>query len=146
MPSSASLARPTAALTPTEPQTFSKESDRARLSEVAIKGFLALSKSWGLSNAEASDLIGVSASSFDRIKRGYRPILSQDQLTRVSALVGVFKGLHLLFSDSTADEWVRRPNKGPLFDRRTPIEAMIEGGIPRMLEVRRYVDAVRGGL
>ena len=80
------------------------------------------------------------------MKRGYRPTLSQDQLTRVSALVGVYKGLHLLFADGTADEWARRPNRGPLFDRRTPIEAMIEGGIPRMLDVRRYVDAVRGGL
>ena len=127
-------------------QTFASETDRARLSPVAIKAFLSLARAWGLSNAEAAALIGVSASSFDRIKRGYRPTLSQDQLTRVSALVGVFKGLHLLFSDSTADDWVRRPNTGPLFDRKTPVEAMIEGGIPQMLDVRRYVDAVRGGL
>ena len=63
--------------------------------------------------------------------------MSQDQLTRVSALVGLFKGLHLLFADATADEWVRRPNSGPLF---------VGGGIPTMLDIRRYVDAVRGGL
>jgi hypothetical protein len=87
-----------------EPQTFAAESDRARLSEVAIKAFLALAKSWELSNAEASGLLGVSASTLDRVKRGYRPTLSQDQMTRVSALVGIYKGLHLLFSDSTADE------------------------------------------
>jgi uncharacterized protein (DUF2384 family) len=91
-------------------------------------------------------LLGVSASTLDRIKRGYRPTLSQDQLTRVSALTGVYKGLHLLFADETADEWTRRPNRGPLFERETPIAAMIEGGIPRMLEVRRYIDAARGGL
>ncbi len=127
-------------------QTFADESDRARLSEVALKAFLALSKAWSLSNAEASALLGVSASTLDRMKRGSRPTLSQDQLTRVSALVGVYKGLHLLFADETADEWARRPNSGPLFERETPIGAMIEGGIPRMLEVRRYVDAVRGGL
>ncbi len=135
-----------ASLAQGELQTFAGENDRERLSPVAIKAFLSLAKAWGLSNAEAAALIGVSASSFDRIKRGYRPTLSQDQLTRVSALVGVFKGLHLLFSDSTADEWVRRPNTGPLFDRKTPIVAMIEGGIPRMLDVRRTIDAVRGGL
>jgi hypothetical protein len=128
------------------PQTFADESDRARLSEVALKAFLALMKAWDLSNAEAAALLGVSSSTLDRMKRGYRPTLSQDQLTRVSALVGVYKGLHLLFADATADEWARRPNRGPLFDRETPIEAMIEGGIPRMLEVRRYIDAVRGGL
>jgi plasmid maintenance system antidote protein VapI len=135
-----------APLAPGGLQTFARENDRARLSPVAIKAFLGLMKAWGLTNAEAAALIGVSPSSLDRIKRGARPTLSQDQLTRISALVGVFKGLHLLFRNSTADEWVRRPNTGPLFDRRTPVEAMIEGGIPRMLEVRRYVDAVRGGL
>lgn len=133
-------------LTHIELQTFSAESDRARLSEVAIKAFLALMKAWALSNAEASGLLGVSASSLDRIKRGYRPTLSQDQLTRVSALVGIYKGLHLLFSDSTSDDWVRRANRGPLFNHQTPIQSMIEGGIPRMLDVRRYIDAVRGGL
>ena len=128
------------------PQTFANERDRARLSAVALKAFLALIKAWDLSNAEAATLLGVSASTLDRMKRGARPTLSQDQLTRVSALVGVYKGLHLLFADETADQWVRRPNRGPLFERDTPIQAMIEGGIPRMLEVRRYVDAVRGGL
>src|ERR1700733_6960414 len=128
------------------PPTCADQSDRARLSAVAVKAFLALIKAWDLSNAEASALLGVSASTLDRMKRGSCPTLSQDQLTRVSALVGVYKGLHLLFADETADEWARRPNSGPLFDRDTPIRAMIEGGIPRMLEVRRYVDAVRGGL
>ena len=136
----------TAPPAPIAPQTFAKEADRERLSEIALKAFLALSKSWGLSNAESAGLLGVSASTLDRIKRGHRPALSQDQLTRVSALVGIYKGLHLLFADNTADEWVRRANRGALFDGRTPIEAMIEGGIPRMLDVRRYVDAVRGGL
>ena len=135
-----------AAIDAVEPQTFALESGRARLSDVAVKAFLALGKAWELSNAEASSLLGVSASTLDRMKRGYRPTLSQDQLTRVSALVGIYKGLHLLFVDQTADEWARRPNTGPLFDRETPIQAMIEGGIPRMLDVRRYIDAVRGGL
>src|SRR5277367_4722566 len=128
------------------PQTFADERDRVRLSAVALKAFLALMKAWDMSNAEASALLGVSASTLDRMKRGNRLALSQDQLTRVSALVGVYKGLHLLFADETADEWARRPNSGPLFERETPIQAMIEGGIPRMLEVRRYVDAARGGL
>jgi hypothetical protein len=127
-------------------QTFASEADRARLSEVAVKAFLNLARAWSLSNAEAAALIGVSPSSLDRMKRGARPILGQDQMTRVSALVGIFKGLHLLFVDDTADAWVRRTNTGPLFQRRSPIDALIDGGIPAMLDVRRYVDAARGGL
>ena len=72
--------------------------------------------------------------------------LSQDQLTRASAAIGVYKGLRLVFADDMALRWPRLDNSGPIFQRRTPVEAMIEGGIPLMLETRRYVDAVRGGL
>ena len=50
-----------------------------------------------------------------------------------------------VFADEMADRWMRLPNKGPLFENRTPIEAMIEGGIPTMLDVRRHVDALRAG-
>lgn len=130
-----------------ELQTFSDAQSRARLSATAAKAFARLSTHWGLSNAESAALLGVSQSTWERMKRGGRSEpLSQDQLTRVSALVGTFKALHLLFADAMADRWPQLPNKGPLFENKRPIDAMIEGGIPRMLDVRRYVDAVRGGL
>jgi hypothetical protein len=65
---------------------------------------------------------------------------------RVSAMVGIYKGLHLLFADDMADRWIRLRNSGPLFANLTPIEAMQDGGIPGMIEIRRYIDALRGGL
>ena len=73
-------------------------------------------------------------------------IVTDVTFTRVSALVGIYKGLNLLFADGMADRWPRLVNRGPLFDRRTPIACMIEGGIPLMLEIRRHVDAIRGGI
>lgn len=130
-----------------ELQTFADAESRARLSGTAAKAFARLAAHWSLSNAEAAALLGVSQSTWERLKRGGRSEpLSQDQLTRVSALVGTFKALHLLFADAMADRWPQLPNKGPLFENRRPIDAMIDGGIPRMLDVRRYVDAARGGL
>lgn len=132
---------------PAEPQTFASPDDRARLSGPALRAFRALVGQWTLSNAEAAALLGVSESTWDRIKRGsWDQPLSQDQLTRVSAAIGLYKGLHLLFVDAMADRWPKLANKGPIFGRKSPIEAMIEGGIPVMLETRRHVDAVRGGL
>jgi hypothetical protein len=127
-------------------QTFALESDRARLSSVAITAFLALCKAWKLQNKDAAELLSVSSSTFDRMKRGERMALSQDQLTRVSALVGIFKGLHLMFDGPIADEWPVLPNTGPLFKGMTPVSAMKTGGIPKMLDARRYIDAARGGL
>lgn len=128
-------------------QTFSAEDDRRRLTGAAIKAVLRLVNAWDGSNAEGAALLGVSESTWDRMKAGrWDGVLSQDQLTRASALIGVFKGLHLLFADSMADRWPKLQNRGPIFGRMTPVQAMIEGGIPRMLETRQYIDALRGGL
>lgn len=136
-----------APLTPIDIQTFSNGDDRARLSGVALKAFQAIVEHWSLANSEAAALLGVSDSTWDRIKRGaWDQALSQDQLTRASAAIGLYKGLHLMFADGMADRWPRLPNRGPIFQRRSPVSAMIEGGIPVMLETRRYVDAVRGGM
>jgi hypothetical protein len=129
------------------PQTFADESDRKRLTPAALRAVKNVAIHWTLKGEEASALLGVSPSTWDRMSGGkWDGSLSQDQLTRVSAMVGVFKGLHLLFADSMADRWVRLRNKGPLFENRTAIEAMIQGGIPMMIDVRRHVDALRGGL
>lgn len=134
-------------LSAVEPQNFSSEEDRARLSAVALTAFRNIVNVWGLTGAQAASLIAVSTSTWERMRRTDANIrLNQDQLTRVSAMVGILKGLRLLFADDLADRWPSLPNKGPLFSGLSPVNAMIEGGIPRMLDIRRYVDALRGGL
>ena len=126
---------------------FADEADRLRLSKTALKAFRRIVSAWGLTGAQAAALLGVSSSTWERMKpEGGTKTLSQDQMTRISALTGIYKGLHLLFADAMADRWPVLENSGPLFDRRSPVGAMIDGGIPLMLDVRRYVDAVRGGL
>jgi hypothetical protein len=143
----ATAAKADVPLAPIENQTFSDDKDRRRLTPTALEAFRRLAGIWTLSNPEAAGLLGVSVTTWERIKRGaWDGQLTQDQLTRVSALVGIYKGLHLLFADDMAERWPRLENRGPLFNRRAPIAAMIEGGIPSMVEVRRYVDAARGGL
>jgi hypothetical protein len=121
---------------------------RARLTPAAVDGMVRLAGIWRLGSAEVCALMGdVSERTWFRMKKGeWIGALSQDTLTRVSALIGIFKGLRLLFSEPLSDEWVRLPNKGPLYGGRCPLDVMIEGGIPAMLEVRRHVDALRGGL
>ena len=130
-----------------ERQGFAAEADRDRLSRVALKAFRRLVEAWGLTGQQAAALLGVSTSTWERLKaEGRGRSLSQDQMTRISALVGIYKGLHLLFADGMADRWPLLVNRGPLFGQATPVDSMIAGGIPQMLEVRRHVDAVRGGL
>jgi hypothetical protein len=121
---------------------------RERLTPAAIDGVVRLAEIWRLTSTEVSALLGdVSERTWFRMKKGERVgALSQDTLTRVSGIVGIFKGLRLLFSLPLADEWIRLPNKGPLFGARRPLDFMIEGGIPAILDTRRHIDALRGGL
>jgi Protein of unknown function (DUF2384) len=143
-PSLAARSDPTVQLMP----NLADEATRERLSSSAIVGVLHIADLWRLSSGEVCALLGaISERTWFRMKKGKWPrTLSQDQMTRVSALTGIFKGLRLLFSLPLADEWIRLPNKNPLFGGRRPLDVMIGGGIPAMLEVRHLVDALRGGL
>ena len=130
------------------PANLADNTSRQRLTPAAISGVIRLAELWRLTSTEVCSLIGdVSERSWFRMKKGaWDGTLSQDSLTRISALVGIFKGLRLLFSEQLADEWIRLPNKGPLYGGRRPIDVMIEGGIPKLLQVRQHIDALRGGL
>lgn len=130
-----------------EVQTFASATDRERLTGTALKAYLRVADDWALDDDEAADLLGISPSSLGRLRAGHREgSLNQDQLTRASAVVGLYKGLHTLFADDMALRWPRLRNRDPLFGGQTPLAAMIEGGIPVMIDVRRHVDAMRSGL
>jgi hypothetical protein len=113
-----------------------------------MKGFVKLGECWRLTSKQASALLGAgSERSWFRMKaREWDGALSQDALTRISALIGIYKGLHLLFSGPLADEWVRVPNTEEFFSGRSPLDYMIAEGIPAMLNTRGYIDSLRGGL
>jgi hypothetical protein len=130
------------------PPNLADAETRERLTPAAVGGMVRLAEIWRLTNAEMCALLGdVSERTWFRMKKGdWSGTLSQDTLTRVSALVGIFKGLRLLFSAPLSDDWVRLENRGPLYGGRRPLDAMIEGGIPKLLEIRRHIDALRGGL
>jgi hypothetical protein len=130
------------------PPNLADHDARERITPAAIDGIVRLAEIWRLTSAEVCALLGhVSERTWFRMKKGeWAGALSQDTLTRISAAVGIFKGLRLLFSEPLSDEWVRLPNKGPLYGGRRPLDVMIEGGIPKMLTVRQQIDALRGGL
>ena len=127
---------------------LSSQKVREDYTPTACEAYLRLVEAWRLSSKQASALIGEgSERTWFRIKaKDWGGTLSQDALTRISGMIGIYKGLHLLFSDPLADEWVKRPNSDALFQGETPADFMIKGGIPAILETRAYIDALRGGL
>ncbi len=112
---------------------------------VGLKAFGRVMEAWKVRNADAAALLGVSGRTWSRAKTGEDLRLTADNLDRISAVVGIYKGLRLYFSDALADRWVRLKNEGPPFQGRTPL-AYMTGGLPNLLATRAYVDALRGGL
>jgi hypothetical protein len=128
------------------PADLSSREIQEKLSPVAARAFFSLAGHWKLRDEDARALLGsMSNGSFYQLKRAPRR-LDQDQLTRISLLVGIFKALNVLYSSKLADAWVQRPNTNPLFGGESPLSRMLKGGVPAMLHVRQLLDARRGGV
>jgi uncharacterized protein (DUF2384 family) len=118
---------------------------RERLSHSAIEGFFAIADKWNVPIDQAGELLGgVPTSSMYSMKKTPRT-LRQDELMRISYLVGIYKALHILLPERLADQWMTNPNDNPLFNGRAPIEFVMQAGIPGLQQVRSLVDAARGG-
>lgn len=119
----------------------------AQLQGTALKAYRRIAEEWDLKVSEAAALADMSETTWKRAKsEKFTGELTQDQLLRLSALIGLYKGLELYFDPPLSRQWVKLPNKGPEFDGEVPIKVMIRGGLPKILRVRNYVDALRGGL
>ncbi|MEM6762421.1 MAG: antitoxin Xre-like helix-turn-helix domain-containing protein [Pseudomonadota bacterium] len=116
------------------------------MARVGIKAAARAADTWRLTAAQSADLVDVPQRTWARMRKGsWNGNLTRDQLLRLSAIAGLFKGLRLTFSDELADQWPTLPNTGPLFGGNRPVDVMIAGGLPSIMAVRLHIDAVRGG-
>jgi len=123
------------------------ERSDAEIQAVALKAYARIAEAWGLTAAEAAALADMSVSTWKRAKTpGYAGDLGRDRTLRLGALVGLYKALELYFDPPLSREWVKLANAGPEFDGVRPLDAMVAGGLPKILRVRTYVDALRGGV
>jgi Protein of unknown function (DUF2384) len=119
---------------------------RKRLSQSAIDGFFAVTEKWKLNMDTAGELLGGIPRSSVYKFRTAAGTLRQDELTRISYIVGIYKALHILLPATMADEWMTRPNDNPLFRGLTPLQYALRAGIPGLHQIRGLLDAARGGL
>ena len=148
-PHSAPLVYPTSQYPAPALPDLSRADERRRLSPAAIMAFFSIMDHWRIRDEEARQLLGgVSNGAYyllKQVREGQAKTLEQDRLVRISYLIGIFKSLNILYSQSLADEWIQLPNTNPLFAGRTPLEYILQGGAPAMEIVRRLLDARRGG-
>jgi uncharacterized protein (DUF2384 family) len=119
---------------------------RVRLSPPAIAAFFSIVDKWQLRNEDAMALLGgASHGRYFELKKNRKGILSQDELTRISLLIGIFKALNILFNQRLANQWASRPNSNPMFGDAPPLQLLTRAGVPGMIGVRRLLDSRRGG-
>jgi hypothetical protein len=117
------------------------------VSGAALRTFFRIAAAWDLSVEEQLTLLGgPSRSTLFAWKRRGADRLARDVLERLSYIFGIWKALQILLPDpESADAWVRRPNAAMPFGGRSALERMLSGNVSDLYEVRRYLDAERGG-
>lgn len=115
--------------------------------EVALKAFFNIAEKWRLTTDEQIKLLGSPPRStfFKWKKEGGQ--LSQDTMERISHVLSIYKCLRIVLTDDEAgDEWVRKSNQAPFLNGISALEFMTRDGyLSDVYQVRRYLDAQRGG-
>jgi hypothetical protein len=113
----------------------------------ALRTFFRIAEAWQLTVEEQMTLLGGPSRStlFSWKKRGAER-LPHDVLERISYILGIWKALQILLPvPESADGWLRRPNDAVPFGGRSALDRMLSGNVADLYEVRRYLDAERGG-
>jgi hypothetical protein len=129
------------------PSLRHEPAERRRKSGPALRAFFNIADEWHLTPEEQRGLLGwPSKSALYTWKSDTDTTLSYDTLVRLSLILGIFKALRILFPEPAfADGWMKMRNIHPLFGGRTPTEYVLQSGMPALQDIRRLLDARRGG-
>jgi hypothetical protein len=152
MPPSRPAREPAPEGLPTLGQDRFRPDRRRKLSGPGLRAFLNVADEWGLSEQERLRVLGLPARStfhgwVAKVRQWNDITLSVDELARISAVLGIYKGLKIIFSrDEDAARWVRSSNGGPTFGGQAPLALITSGSQDALMLVRRHLDAWRGGM
>jgi hypothetical protein len=112
-----------------------------------LRAFFRIAEAWKLETADLLPILGLrSRTTLNAWRKGQVGSLSPDTLERLSYVFGIYKALQMLLpSAQAADEWIRKPNAGPLFAGGSALDRMRSGKVADLYLVRQYLDAQRGG-
>ncbi len=122
-----------------------------QLGSTALTAFFNIAAAWGLATDDERTLLGSPPrSTFFKWKSERASKLPQkiphDTLERISYVMGIYKALHILLpTPEAADAWIKKPNTALITNGMTALERMRGGRVIDLADVRRYLDAERGG-
>lgn len=100
---------------------------------VGLRAFCRMMELWGIGEEEASALLG-----FD-----HRPVEAEigiEPFKRMSHTVGIYRALHTLLSQESANAWIKKPNSAELFGGKPALE-LLRTGTPGFEAVRSHLAA-----
>lgn len=125
--------------------------NRRRLSGPGLRTFLRIADHWGLHEQQRLLILGYPYRSrymrwCQQAQLQKQLTLSVDVLTRISAVLGIYQALRLLYTDeSQAAEWLRTPHKATVFGGHPPLDLVTSGTQDGLLAVRRFLESACGG-
>jgi hypothetical protein len=112
-------------------EEFMANAIKKNLIPAGLKAYFKIMQRWGIGEEEASVLLGYDHNP-DVLEIGIDP------LKRISHTLGIYKALHTLFSQESANAWVKKPNTAELFKGRPALE-LLRIGTRGFEQVREYL-------
>ena len=117
---------------------------REQQDRTGLEAFVKITELWNLTTDQQITLLGSPArSTFFKWKKD-GGLLPGDTVERISHVFNIYKCLNILFPDpARADAWIRRSNR--YWNNQSALDRMLSGKMVDIIDVRRYLDAQRGG-
>tara|TARA_R100000935_G_scaffold13666_1_gene27331 strand:+ start:14635 stop:15015 length:381 start_codon:yes stop_codon:yes gene_type:complete len=99
---------------------------------------------WQIADRESMLLLGLTRDEWLSLNADPSSCcFSDEQIFRVSALIGVHAALMVIYSGdvSRVARWIMAENSGTITQGRKPLIAMLEEGVPMMNRLRAYLEA-----
>lgn len=126
-------------------ESFS-ESDTSEMRAAAGRAIPRLLAAWRIDAARSAAILDMEPGEFEMFATNPESVpLTPDQLVRCSALLGIYTNLRTLFAKPLDTLWMTKPNAASLFEGKSPVDSAIAGGTTRLIETRRYLEAVAEG-
>lgn len=125
--------------------------NRRRLSAPGLRTFLRIADHWGLNEQQRLLILGYPYRSryiswCKQVQQQKQITLNVDVLIRISAVLGIYRGLRVICADEPqAVEWLRTPHKAIVFGGRPPLDLVTCGTQDGLLTVRRFLDSAYEG-
>ncbi|MDQ3511767.1 MAG: DUF2384 domain-containing protein [Pseudomonadota bacterium] len=120
------------------------ETTRKKLAQMVASLFA----KWELNSEEQLTLLGMSPESrkvLNQYRQGERALPNtRDTLDRAGYLLGIHKGLRLLFPENPGMRYGWVKNRNQMLGGKTPLEVMLEDGLLGVARMARFIDFQRG--